>query len=214
MGNLVKRCQTDTNKKESTVSVPENRPLIGEKLTRNVLIAALTLACVVGMRDMALSPEQSVLSVLQSAVESEWDENLGRLVYANSTLSEAIAVFSPSNSTTQLYQPCSSQVADVFSDDSPYIVYHPAETVRTAAACEVTGITRTGNEQLYTIRTYCENGLECLYFGLTSCFVTEGDILPAQAEIGACKENSLIFEVRKNGASVDASSMIVSQQVQ
>lgn len=213
MGNLVKRYQADTIEKESVVPTQKNRPLIGEKLTRNVLFAALTLACVVSARDMALSPEQNILSVLQNAVESEWDENLGRLVYASSTLSDAIAVFSPGN-TAQLYQPCTSQVADVFSSDSPYIVYQPAEAIYAAAACEVTSITRAGDDQLYTIRTYCDNGLECLYFGLSSCFVAEGDILPARAEIGACKENSLIFEVRKNGASVDASSMFISQQVQ
>lgn len=212
MGNLVKRCQVGIP--ECTTAQKMSRPLIGEKLTRNVLIATFVLACVVSARDMALSPDKNVLSVLQSAVESEWDENLGRLVYASNTLTDAIAVFSPAATTPQLYQPCLSPVADVFSDDAPYIVYQPSESVYTAAACEVISVSCTGNENLYTIRTYCDNGLECLYFGLSSCFVAEGDILPARAQIGACTDHSLVFEVRKNGVSIDASSMFISQQVQ
>lgn len=212
MGNLVKRCQAETP--ECIAAQKKNRPLLGEKLTRNVLIATFALACVVSARDMALSPDKNVLSVLQSAVESEWDENLGRLVYAGNTLTDAIAVFSPAANTPQLYQPCFSPVADVFTDDTPYIVYQPAESVYAAAACEVISISRAGDENLYTVRTYCDNGLECLYFGLSSCFVAEGDILPARAQIGACTDHSLVFEVRKNGAFIDASSMFVSRQVQ
>lgn len=214
MGNLVKRCQPKAFENTAVCPQKKSRPLIGEKLTRNVLIATFALACVVSARDLALSPDKSVLSVLQSAVESEWDENLGRLVYASNTLTEAIAVFSPAGSSPQLYQPCFSQVADVFTDDTPYIVYQPSQAVYSAASCEVVSVSCTGDDALYTIRTYCDNGLECLYFGLSSCLVSEGDVLPAQAEIGACTENSLIFEVRKNGASIDASSMFISQQVQ
>lgn len=214
MGNLVKRCQNEISADVVAAAKKKSRPFIGEKLTRNVLIATFALACVVSARDMALSPDKSVLSVLQSAVESEWDENLGRLVYASNTLSDAIAVFSPAANSAQLFQPCFSQVADVFTDASPYIVYQPAEAVYTAAACEVTSITRSSDASLYTIRTHCDNGLECLYFGLSSCFVSEGDILPAQAKIGSCAENMLIFEVRKNGAPIDASSLFIPSQVQ
>ncbi len=214
MGNMVKRCQSEKSENIVDSAKKKSHPLIGEKLTRNVLIATFALACIVSARDAALSPDKNVLSVLQSAVKSEWDENLGRLVYASNTLSEAIAVFSPANSAAQLYQPCFSQVADVFTDASPYIVYQPALAIYAAASCEVTSITHNNEDSLYTVRTHCDNGLECLYFGLSSCFVSEGDILPAQAEIGSCAENSLIFEVRKNGVSIDASGLFIPSQVQ
>ena len=210
MGNMIKRCPCISDAKESRVSP---RILFGEKLMRNVLVASLLLACIVGSRDMLLSPEKNVLTTLQTAVESEWDENLGRLVYTNNTLSQAIAVFSPTHNNVQLYQPCSTQVVDVFSDDAPYIVYQPSQRVLTAAACEVTSVSYTPTLG-YTIHTYCDNGLECLYSGLSACFAVEGDVLPAQAEIGSCNGKSLIFEVRKNGVSVDASTLFIAQQVQ
>ena len=212
MGNLVKRLDTQASNADHAPAI-KPRFVFGERLTRNVLTAAFVLACVVSAKDLSLSPDKNVLSTLQNAVKSEWDENLGRLVYANSTLSDAIAVFSPNSSTVQLYQPCTSQVADIYSAASPYIVYQPAQSVYAAAACEVVSVTYTDND-CFSIRTVCDNGVECLYFGLSDCFVEEGDTLPARAPLGSCSENSLVFEVRKNGASIDASSLFVSGQVQ
>lgn len=213
MANYMKRYEEAAPAAKKSPEI-KPRAVFGERLTRNVLVAAFALACVVSAKDMALSPDKNVLAVLQSAVESEWDENLGRLVYANSTLSEAISVFSPASSTLQLHQPCTSEVADVFTSAAPYIIYQPSQSVFAAAACEVTSVTRSGDESLYTVRTYCDNGLECLYFGLSSCFVEEGDDLPALTEIGSCGENQLIFEVRKNGEPLDASSLFLPGQVQ
>ena len=210
MGNMIKRCTAAPEAKP--VVQKKSRIAFGEKLTRNALVASFLLACVVGARDVMLSPEKNVLSVLQNAVESEWDENLGRLVYANSTLSQAITVFSAQNQQS-LYQPCTSLVADVFSDASPYIVYQPTQSILSAAACEITGVSYTP-ELGYTVRTYCDNALECLYSGLSACFVSEGDVLPALAQIGSCAENELVFEVRKNGTPVDASILFIPQQVQ
>jgi len=212
MGNMIKRCREDSSAANTSAPSRKSRPLIGEKLTRNVLIAAFALACIVSARDMALSPDQSVLSVLKTGIEREWDDNLGRLVYASSTLSVASAVFSPSQQL--LHQPCNAQIADVFSAKSPYIVYQPAGKVYAAADCEVTAVLRSDEHGAYAVRTYCGNGLECLYFGLSSCFVSEGDVLPALADLGACDENQLIFEVRRKGVPVDASALFVSGQVQ
>lgn len=211
MGNFKKLSSVSVSEAEKPAAI-KPRAIFGEKLTRNVLAAALVLACIVSAKDLALSPDKNVLSVLQSAVESEWDENLGRLVYANSTLSEAISVFSPAHKAMQLYQPCTSDIADVFSSSSPYIIYQPSQSVFAASSCEVTSITCSDNA--YTVRIYCDNGLECLYSGLSSCFVSEGDVLPARAEIGSCGKNQLFFEVRKNGTPIDASDMFISSKVQ
>ena len=190
MGNMIKRCTAAPEAKP--VVQKKSRVAFGEKLTRNALVASFLLACVVGARDVMLSPEKNVLSVLQNAVESEWDENLGRLVYANSTLSQAITVFSAQNQQS---------------------LYQPTQSILSAAACEITGISYTP-ELGYTVRAYCDNALECLYSGLSACFVSEGDVLPALAQIGSCAENELVFEVRKNGTPVDASILFIPQQVQ
>jgi len=214
MGLMIKRSSEEKIiSQHDSIKDKSPKVSVGEKLTRNVLIASLALACVVSARNISVSQDQNVLGILQSAVESEWDANLGRLVYANSTLSEAISVFAGASSAT-LYQPCLSQVADVFSADTPYIAYQASDSVYTAAACEITSVTYHPETQSYSLRTHCENGLDCLYFGLSACFASEGDTLPARAPIGACERQNLIFEVRKNGVSVDASEYFVSEQVQ
>lgn len=213
MGNMIKRCSCEPPEAKKPAAI-KPRFVFGEKLTRNILAATLMLACVVSAKDLAVSPEKNVLSVLQNAVESEWDETLGRLVYANNALSSAISVFSPADDALQLHQPCASDVADVFSEASPYIIYEPTDAVFSAAACEVTSVTQVQSGSPYCIRTHCDNGLECLYFGLSSCFVSEGDVLSAGASIGSCAENQLIFEVRKNGVSIDASDFFPLRQAQ
>ncbi|MBR5231900.1 MAG: hypothetical protein IKW00_06605 [Clostridia bacterium] len=214
MGLMIKRCNEEyVNTQRNELQKKSSGGSFGEKLTRNVLIASLALCCIVSARNIHVSQDKNVLRVLQTAVESEWDDNLGRLVYANSTLSEAISVFANSSSSA-LYQPCLSQVADVFTSDAPYITYHAADSVYTAAACEITSVSYHPETQTYSLRAHCENGLDCLYSGLTSCFAAEGDPLPARAQIGICKDQKLIFEVRRNGASVDASEYFVSEQVQ
>ena len=189
------------------------RTVFGEGLMRNMLASTLVLACIVSVRTFLENPDMRVIPTLQSAIESEWDENLGRLIYANSSLSEAIAVFSPGILSNQLYQPCSTEVMDVFSTDTPYIVYQPAKSVFTATACEVSHVSKI-NADCYIVRTSSANGLECLYSGLSNCYVSAGDVLPARTPIGACSENPMVFEVRKNGAPLDASTMFAEQQVQ
>lgn len=213
MGNLIKRCSKESPAADKATDF-KPRSVFGERLTRNVLAATFALACIVSAKDMLVAPDKTVLSVMQNAVESEWDETLGRLVYAGNSLSGALHVFSPVNNAPQLHQPSTADVADVFSDASPYIVYQPSETVCAAASCEVTSVTLSSSGTRYSVRTHCDNGLECLYFGLSSCFVSEGDVLPACAEIGSCHNNQLIFEVRKDGVSIDASDMFFTRQVQ
>jgi len=216
MGMMKKSSDSyELNPHDESKHIPDMNKKVpfAEKLTRNVLVAALLLCCVVGARDLSLAPDQTVLDVLQNAVESEWDDNLGRLVYVNSTLSDAIAVFSSSRQTS-LYQPSNGEVIDVFSPSAPYIVYHNAGTVYAAADGEVLSVTPDNNGQSYTIRIFSNQAFECLYYGLQSCNVHEGDVIEALSVIGECGDQALYFEVRQNGAALDASPFFIPRQAQ
>ena len=214
MGNMMKRIsaektESDLIQMDNLAKTLKTKPALGEKLMRNVLVAALLLCCVVSARDIAVSPDKTVLDVLQSAVESEWDENLGRLVYVNGALSDAIAVFSD-NRQSALYSPCNGEAIGMFTQDTPYIVYEKAGKVFAAAGGEVLSVSSV-NESVYSVRIQSDNGVECLYHGLRQCSVSEGDAVAANAVIGSCGEERLCFEMRRYGAAVDASAMLMQR---
>ena len=206
---MIKRCNENKSAEpadESKLSPKLPKLFWGAHLTRNLCTATLLLCCAIGARDVMVNSEQTALEVLQTAVKSEWDENIGRLMYVNSSLSDAIAVFSPS--AAALYQPSTAEVIDVFSDAAPYIVYGSAGKVYAAARGEVMSVDIT-NEHTYTVRLRCNDATECVYYGLKNCIVSEGDTVAAYAVIGDCEQNDLYFEVRKNGAPVDASALFI-----
>lgn len=209
---MIKQNNASPGLTENTLSaVKQSKKALGEKLTRNVLVAALLLCCVVGARDMALPGEQSVIDVLQTAVRSEWDENLGRLVYVNGTVSDAIAVFSSAQQPS-LYPPSKGKVSDIFSKDSPYIMYADAGSVYAAAGGEVLSITKNADNDTCCIRILSKDAIECLYYGLRSCQVSEGEEVQAMTVLGDCMTGTLTFEVRRRGEAVDASAMFLQQK--
>jgi len=211
---MIKRTNTKFEPKKSAASpqgVTTPKVFWGEKLTKNVLMAALLLCCLISARDIAVSPETTILASVQNAVKSEWDENLGRLIYVNSAMSDAIAVFS-SPKTPRLSAPSTGKVVSVYSYEAPYLVYQNGGAVTAVAAGEVMSSVKT--EYGYAVRIFSEDGIEYLYHGLKECFVKEGDHVPIGALLGDCKEERLYFEMRKNGASIDPSAYVISAQVQ
>jgi murein DD-endopeptidase MepM/ murein hydrolase activator NlpD len=210
---MIKRTERQTiNATAHPYTFQRKRIYWGEKLTRNVLVASLLLCALVGTRNIAISPEMPVLTAVQNAVESEWDENLGRLVYVNSSLSDAIAVFS-SNRSVHLPNPCSGKVIGTYAASTPYILYQNAGPIVAVADGEVLSRTNSA-EDTYSVRIRSANGIEYLYHGLKSCIVYEGDSIVAGVSIGDCADGELCFEMRKNGSNIDPSAYFVSAQRQ
>jgi len=77
---------------------------VAEYLTRNMAVATLILLTVVGIRTAATPGGESLLTSLQNAVQSEWDENLGRLSYVSRSIGESVQVFSGQTGADQPHQ--------------------------------------------------------------------------------------------------------------
>ena len=115
---------------------------VAEYLTRNMAVATLILLTVVGIRTAAMPGGESLLASLQNAVQSEWDENLGRLSYVSRSIGESVQVFSGQTGAVELISPTSAQPANAFSAGEPYLRYSDA-AISTPSAPEKSAQSRT-----------------------------------------------------------------------
>jgi len=185
------------------------RPFWGEKLTRNTMIAVCALLTVVGLRQSTVSGA-SVLHVMQDIIESEWDENVGRLSYVGSTWADSLQVFASRSSLPEpLTCPVSAPAFQPWSPEAPYLLYSGIFDVFAAADGEVMQIAHDDQEK-YILRLSHGSGLETVYFGLDRCAVSEGDTVSADTMLGISGD-TLAFEIRQNGKPIDCSSMIAER---
>lgn len=183
---------------------------IGDRLTRNIAIATLLLLTVVGIRES--SPNgQGFLKAVQSVVESEWDQNVGKLTYVSSTLADSLQVFQSSSKDDPLMTaPVSADVLQAWSAAEPCLVYQNPGSVYASARGEVTQIAHDDNGYTIVHLTHA-NGINTLYYGLTSCLVQEGDAVQSDTLLGRA-DDSFAFEMRKNGKPVDCSALLAERR--
>lgn len=178
------------------------RPRLGEKLMRNIAVATLVLAGVIGVREATLTNGTSVVKTLQNAIESEWDESLGRLTYVSSTLSESIQVFGSSAASYALQSPTRAQTVQAWSPTEPYHIYENAGDIYAVSSGEVMSVSCTDNSQ-YIVRILHNNGLDCMYYGLDSCEISEGDTVSASTLLGTSTGGEFAFQARRNQEMID-----------
>ena len=181
----------------------------GERLTRNAAIATLVLLTVVGVRE-ALPQGDDIVQTMQQAVESEWDQNVGRLTYVNSTISDALQVFSGSARQTRLISPVTARAVQAWSAEAPYLLYENAGNVFAAADGEVSQIAHDDASE-YIVRLTHADGLNTVYYGLSSCFVAEGDPVRSDTLLGV-SGSSFAFEAARNGHALDVSDSLLSRE--
>ena len=183
----------------------------GERLTRNMAVATLLLLTVVGVRE-AIPGGSGILQTIKETVESQWDQNVGRLTYVSGSLADSIQVFGSSVTKEDVfYQPVSAPAVQAWSSAAPYLGYENPGSVFAAAKGEVTQISHDDDEQ-YIIRISHENGLNTIYYGLNSCFVQEGDPVNSDTVLGQSGQ-TLAFQVQRNGTSLDYSNKMRPRDV-
>ena len=204
------RYRTDTAIDASPKVQPDTKKLLGEKLTRNVAIATLLLLTVIGLRESG--PQgKALLQTIQDTVESQWDQNVGKLTYVSNTIAESIQVFGRSPSLdTQLLSPVAVQAVQAWTAEAPYLLYENAGNVFAAASGEVVQIAHDDYSE-YIVRISHADGLNTLYYGLSSCFVQEGDSVQAETLLGI-SGSSFAFEAQKNGKSIDCSGLLAFRE--
>ena len=186
----------------------KKKTTLGERLTRNTVIAVLLLLTVIGIRE---SGSGGFLQAIQAAVENEWDQNVGRLTYVNGTISEAaVQVFGFGSADAELTAPVFSAAVETFQEDSPYLVYHDAGNVYAAASGEVSQIAHDDDAH-YIVHIIHEKGLDTVYYGLETCLVSEGDPVTAQTLLGFSK-GDLAFEVRRSGTPLNWENRLIRRE--
>lgn len=198
MSSNIKPCAAVTE----TPAPPVKGRLL-EKLTRNVAIATAVLLGVVVLRNTSANGGDIVQTV-KNIVESEWDQNVGRLTYVSSSLADSIQVFG--SRKPELICPVSGEAALTVSAVGPALRYEKAGKVYAAAAGEVTQIAHD-DEDRYIVRVYHEDGMTTLYYGLDSCAVQEGDPVDTETVLGVSSE-AFAFEAQKYGKAMDVAGSL------
>ena len=202
MSSNIRRCgPSPQSPKRST---PPLRKAWGERLTRNAAIATLLLLTVVGIRESTNSG--SFLHAIQTAVESEWDQNVGRLTYVSNTLADTVQVFGQKSADIRLTSPVSVQAVQAWTRETPYLLFQQAGNVFAAAPGEVAEIAHDDNSY-YIIRLIHDNGLNSLYFGLKSCAVSEGQAVTVDTLLGVAGPE-LAFSVQRNGKDLNCETLL------
>lgn len=170
-----------------------------ERLTRNIVLASALLLAVVGARGY-VTGGGDFLQTVKNAVESEWDQNVGRLTYVSGSLADSIQVFG------QKRQVLIAPVAGTAEAADNYLVYTGTGTVYAAAEGEVTQIAHDDAGRSI-VRLSHEDGLNTVYYGLDTCAVQEGEPVEADTVLGAFA-SSLAFEAQKYGRRVDVADSL------
>lgn len=207
MSSNIKPCQAQPAATSKIEQPKKTKPDWKAKLTRNTAIAVCALLTVVGVQQSAASPDGTFLKAVQGAIESEWDQNVGRLTYVSGMLSDSVQVFSRSSrDLSDLIRPVQAQAVQAWSEETPYLLYQNAGNVYAAASGEVTAIAHDDNSY-YIIRLMHDNGLESLYYGLKSCAVQEGDPVTSDTLLGLAAPE-FAFAVQRGGQSLDCSAQL------
>lgn len=178
----------------------------GDRLLRNMAVAASLVLCAVALRSGAL-PELSAATdaILTAATDdSLLDDQLGRLSFVSALFPEATLVFGE-NGADSLAMPVSGGVVvHAWSQAEPYMSWRTDSTVVTSASTgEVIGVYHgNGDERL--VQVMGEDGLACLYGNLAEIAVQTGDAVHAGDPIGTLLTGAdAVFEVRRDGLSID-----------
>lgn len=206
--NIKKISIVQENAANAHAAVRASKPIL-ERLSRNTAIAGLVLLTIVGIRTAAAPDGDTLLHALQTAVQSEWDENLGRLSYVSSSIGESMQVFSGQKNAYQLTSPVSAQPSNAYSSEEPYLRYCYTGDIYAAAPGEVSAIMHDDNER-YIVRILHADALECVYYGLDSCYVQEGDEVSMQTVLGHSAQD-FVFQAYRLGKAIDCTALLAAR---
>lgn len=189
----------------------QKRPSAFLKLNRNLAFLMLLMVCLASIYNHQLPDGQTVLTAIQSTVDDDWDESLGKITFVDNILPETLAVFFADDQTPALSLPCNGSLSHLWETHAPYISFIPASPdIWAVADGEVMSLSSGAGEDL-TLRIRHEQGLETVYYHLSHVAVQEGDEVSAGDTIGqVASGHNLVLDVRKNGLSVNPTAFFAA----
>lgn len=173
------------------------------KLTRNTAFLMLLLVCLASIHNQQLPDGRTVLTAVQSTVDQEWDESLGRITFVDNMMPQTLSVFFQEEETYSLSLPCNGTLVHLWETHAPYVSFDTAGSVLAIADGEVMSLSHDSADQL-SLRIRHENGLESVYYHLASTPFREGDMVFSGDAVGSLQEgHNLVLDVRRNGLSID-----------
>lgn len=178
----------------------------GEKLLRNMALAASLTLCAVTLRSGALPELSSATDAILTAAtdDSLLNDQLGRLSFVSTLFPEASLVFAGADEQRLSMPVSGGMVVHAWSESEPYLSWRTdADIVTAAAPGEVIGVYHgNGDERL--VQVLGNDGISCLYGNLAETSVRTGDAVQAGETIGTLITGAdCVFEVRRDGLSID-----------
>ena len=189
--------------------VPFSGFSFGESLARNMALAGMLVLTVAAVRTASLPTGQTVLTAVQSMIDGQWNERLGKIDFVSNFFPETVSVFFDTSSSGALTAPCFGEVTHVFSKDEPYIAYQSSDgKVYAAAAGQVMSIAHGPAEEMI-LRVRHDDGLETLYYNLREISVREGDEVTESSCLGVLMAGQeAAVEVRRSGLAIDPKKLM------
>lgn len=175
-----------------------------DRLLKNLAWSCGLMLVILAMRTANQPGTQSVFSALETGMNTEWDESIGKLRFVSSFLPEEIRdVWKPVEEAA-VYAPVEGQIIHAWSEAEPYIELKGTERdVRAVADGEIMSIAH-GMEEERIVRVRHEDGTEALYGNLQECFHEIGDLVYAGEPIAVLMtDKPLAFEYRRDGRSIE-----------
>ncbi|MDD3336545.1 MAG: M23 family metallopeptidase [Eubacteriales bacterium] len=186
--------------------------LQADRLIRNLAVAGGLLLVVVAVKNAGVPEAQSVFSALQTSVNTEWDESVGKLSFVNGLVPEALQEVWSEKESLSVYAPISGETVHSWTQSEPYLeVMGIVSEVRAVAPGEIMSIAH-GLDEERIIRIRHDDGTESVYGNLEECFLEVGDRVYAGdviAEVLAGKP--LAFELRRDGRSINPDGLMTEQ---
>ncbi|NLV58032.1 MAG: M23 family metallopeptidase [Clostridiales bacterium] len=175
-----------------------------DNLLRNVAVVGAIVLVVIAVRNTEGTPTQSVFAALQSSMNMEWDESLGKLSFVSNLLPGSVQGVWNEAENIQVLAPSNGELVHAWSPEEPYIELQGiVRDVRAAANGEIMSIAHGLDEEVI-VRIRHDDSTETLYGNLAACHMDVGDYVFAGDIIGTVLDGSpLAFELRKDGRSID-----------
>lgn len=182
---------------------PSRKP--GERLLKNLAVAAALVLCAVTLRTGAIPTLNEATDAILTAAtdQSLLDDQLGKLSFVSTLFPEAVLVFG--ESSTKLAAPVSGgMVVHAWSAAEPWLSWRTTASAVTASAeGEVVGVYHGLDDELM-LQIEGLDGIRCTYGNLSQVSVQTGDAVSAGDVIGTLLPGAdFVMEVYRNGKSVD-----------
>ena len=182
----------------------------GDRLLRNTACAFALLLGVLALGNVdqpwAKKASESVERALTMRIDL--DESIGALEFVKNLMPESALVFMNLSGGTALGKPVEGPLAHAWSNLQPWLTFNCAQGAEIQAAAQgtVTAVSPLSGERYGVLVDHGE-GVETLYARLCTVNVAAGDAVNRGDALGTA-DDTVYFEYRKNGESVDPAGLL------